>query len=114
MGAVYSQSLKAVNDELLTKSELGVGQTWQNVTISRESGVTYTNTTGKSILLVINTKDSRGPAYICTSTVNVDGVLVRSDDMRFSNNTVLVPNGSTYSLQAEAVYDTVRSWLELR
>lgn len=34
--------------------DIGVGQTWQNVTASRAFGVTYTNTTGKPIVLMIS------------------------------------------------------------
>lgn len=33
--------------------EIGVGQTWQDVTVSRVAGTTYTNSTGKPIMIAI-------------------------------------------------------------
>lgn len=79
---------------------IGVGQTWQAVT--RTSGVTYTNSTGKPILLnvvtAVNNTSGSG------ATITVDGLIVSSTlgtaaAIGMSQNvtqSVIIPNGSTY------------------
>ena len=98
--AAQGKVLKDSLDTAITSS-LGVGQTWQNLTSSRASGVTYTNSTGKPILVVVNT-------YAGTSIV--DGVTLRyiGDDSE-GDWSFIVPSGSTYS-----VTGNIRSWAELR
>ena len=82
-------------------SSLGFGQTWQNLTVSRASGVTYTNTTGKPILVLVNT-------YNGTSIV--DGVILRYIGTDTEGDwSFIVPSGSAYS-----VTGSIRSWAELR
>lgn len=93
---------------------IGDGQTWQDVTASRASGTTYTNTTGKPIQLSIVTGYSTSQSL----TVVIGGV------QAFSSSTVLaggntnlvavsglvVPAGATYSASVTAGF----SWKELR
>ena len=93
---------KVLKDTLDTavSSSLGVGQSWQNVTASRASGVTYTNTTGKPILVVVNTYNG---------TPIVDGVTLRYLGLATEGGwSFIVPSGSTYSVTG------VQSWAELR
>jgi hypothetical protein len=72
-------------------SSLGYGQTWQSVT--RTSGVTYYNTTGRPIVLNIN------PTAIANTTVSVDGVTT-STILGSSSTTVsssqIIPVGASY------------------
>jgi len=96
---------------------IGYGQTYQNVTASRASGTTYTNSTGKSILVTFAINDAGGQP----STLNmfVGGVRVGGTNMGMSAGypgifwILLVPNGSTYSISynASASY---AGWWELR
>lgn len=102
---------KYVDDNALSLAQaqaydLGVNQTWQNVTVSRSSGVTYTNTTGKPIFVV-----ARGGVYAHDILGQVDGV----EAGYVSNNngrgaiSFIVPNGSDY-----VVTGNFNVWAELR
>ena len=77
-------------------SSLGYGQTWQTVT--RTSGTTYYNTTGKPI--VLNTLDTHGVGYTA-STITVSGLVVSyaniNGNMTESRVTV-IGIGSSYVL----------------
>lgn len=93
-------------------SDLGVGQTWQDVTASRVSGQTYTNNTGKPISILIEVLVFSG---FDVNTLVVGGVTLASGDwgidgMR-SNISVVVPNGSSYIFTTNA---TITRWSELR
>jgi hypothetical protein len=85
---------------------VGIGQTWQDVLASRASGVTYTNTTGKPIMVNVTENTNT------TSYLYVDGVLVSyhfgtGADLTMS---AIVPNGSNYSVTAGGLI----GWAELR
>jgi len=89
--------------------EFDLGQTWQNVIASRSSGVTYTNNTGK-------------PIMVCVTTGNNGAFDIRVDDVRIDSAYVvtyrpscsfIVPNGSTYNV-LEEISGTLDTWAELR
>lgn len=86
------------------------GQTWQNVSGSRALGTTYTNTTGKPILVNI------AAGYHSTSwSLNVNGVVVGSNTTvnGYSNSetiSAIIPAGGTYT----ATGLTIAAWAELR
>lgn len=87
--------------------DLGVGQTWQDVTASRSAGVTYTNSTGKPIMFVLITNAS-------STSITVDSKLVgRLNHGSSADDTVsaIVPNGSTYSYTNGTAIDYI---MELR
>jgi hypothetical protein len=90
---------------------IGAGQTWQDVTGSRALATTYTNTTGRPIMVVLQITATSGV------TVNflVGGAVVSS----FANNgsggtvfthSVIIPAGGTYS----ASNGNISVWRELR
>lgn len=90
---------------------LANGQTWQNVTGSRALSTTYYNTTGKPILVAINT----GPATAPSITFTVNGTALPtfgfgSGIIANSAASVLVPAGQSYSVAATGL----GSWYELR
>lgn len=95
--------------------EVGVGQTWQNMTVSRAIGSTYTNTTGKPIVVVVSFATS-------TNAVNSAAISVGGEAIAFDVNqggtggncsvSVLVPDGATYS--ATNSNNTYIKWMELR
>jgi hypothetical protein len=69
-----------------TQPSLGVGQTWQDVTSSRVVSTTYTNSTGKPIMVTISvTSTTNGPfnsiisvdEYIISSTFWPNGTLIK-------------------------------------
>lgn len=92
---------------------IGVGQTWQDVTSSRAAGTTYTNTTGKPIVVSVM---SGGGAMTSGFYLLVDGV--RAAEMPYISSggaagsmAAVVPNGSSYSITAGCPKSY---WSELR
>lgn len=90
--------------------EIGVGQTWQDVTASRALGATYTNSTGKPIFVKIefDFQVSGAQAYI-----TIGGLI--SGNSSYNNNrgsiSCIVPSGSTYSYSGTCA---IVKWIELR
>lgn len=98
---------------------LGDGQTWQDVLASRAAATTYTNTTGRTIVVNIVTQvnDSADSNYI-----EVDGVNVcrnHTQSTLSANNreqmtmTAIVPDNSTYELTFAGA-GSIKLWAELR
>jgi hypothetical protein len=86
---------------------IGVGQTWQAP--SRSSGVTYTNSTGKPIMIAITVGVTGSTSYLSVDSVSVGASTTVNG---FSNNqqlVAIVPNGSTYIFSG-----AVAAWAELR
>ena len=73
---------------------IGQSQTWQTVT--RASGTTYTNTTGRPIMLSV----AQSTAGISTFTVTINGsalpALFASPSGTFGGFTIIIPVGATY------------------
>jgi len=81
---------------LAAMSSIGYGQTWQNVTGSRSTGVTYYNTTGKPIILSINYTHNSG-----TLTITINGSVVPvvsggSTSSPAHNIQIMIPVGASY------------------
>jgi hypothetical protein len=98
---------------------VGVGQTWQNVTASRVSGTTYTNSTGKPI--VVNVLSDQGSGGSATLTATISGVsFIIATESNSSGGTrsagnVIVPNNATYMIVASGTgVSGIASWHELR
>lgn len=93
--------------------EIGVGQTWQNVTASRALGVTYTNTTGKPIMVAIGAVSSTNGyvEFVVGGFVSRFGGTVAAPVSNYAS--FVVPNGNTYSLYVSSG-GFLASWLELR
>lgn len=90
---------------------VGVAQSWQNVTSSRTSGTTYTNNTGKPIM--VNIVASNG--VYTTTTLTVSGVVVGKCSNPTTSSgaeatlSAIVPDGATYSSSG-----FIQGWFELR
>ena len=105
-GKVISSSPVATESQVI-----GVEQTWQDVTASRSLSVTYTNTTGKPIQVMITTAASATGSYVFSATVN--GVQI---SYVYNNYTIpywcfIVPQGHTYSVTSGT---QLSKWSELR
>ena len=97
---------------------LGVGQTWQNVTASRSAGVTYTNTTGKPIIVSAGADRSAG-IYNYKMIATIDGLSVNfaqsSNEVgnTSAGGTIVIPTGSTYKITSSNS-NAIDWWFELR
>jgi len=94
---------------------LGYGQTWQNVTASRASGTTYTNTTGKPIMVsvysnVFNNNKAQLSAYV--DGLNIQVSLNHSNYTGRATVCFIVPAASTYGVAS--TYTSIAMWAELR
>ena len=106
-------ALKANTADL---KEIGVGQTWQDVTASRALGTTYTNSTGKPITISVSILWYNNNGNYDYITVN--GVIVAKLGTENSSTTTsvsqliaVVPDGGTYSVTASRPF---KHWAELR
>jgi len=98
---------------------VGVGQTWQDVTASRVSGTTYTNSTGKPIQVLVTMNQSLAGSG--NTTIVVGGITIVNSTYQ-SNATggsqpisfsFIVPNSATYTLTRTSGA-SVGLWAELR
>lgn len=110
--ANFPSTANAVSTTVATQGDvIGVGQTWQDVTASRAAGVTYTNTTGKPILVNIEHTIVSGSQL---ATITVGGVVACESLATGSARgtmSAIVPNGATYTLSSVSV---LSKWSELR
>lgn len=109
-----SQASTAAQAKALNDQAFGVGQTWQNVTSQRQIGQTYTNNTGKPILVSISGGGVDGyfilmcNGLVVSSTGNPGGT---GNDVNFVS--AIIPIGSSYSLDSKGGINTI-TWAELR
>jgi len=100
-----------------TAQMIGVGQSWQNLTSSRSLGVTYTNSTGKPIMVMVlcGSSTNTGIGFIIT----VDGVIAAEARTAGGSGfgpglSVIVPPGATYSSTINLYTGYLVRWTELR
>lgn len=93
-------------------TDLGVGQTWQDLTSGRSSGVTYTNNTEKPIEISVTIMDD-GSAGSQPVTIIISGI--SSTIRNLTQDTVfsyIIPVGGTYRFNITT--NTIHKWMELR
>ena len=95
---------------------IGVNQTWQDVTASRAIGTTYTNSTGKPILVAITYTNSAGTSV---QGLTINGVVTYASGVTTAGTsgagfTLIVPNGATYVTVSNTGTMTKVTWNELR
>ena len=96
----------------------GSGQTYQDVTASRAGGTTYTNSTGKPILVIITV--NQAASFVLNYSITVSSVVLATVNVLTPSQsttaviptTFIVPNGSTYLLTITT--GTLNKWVELR
>ena len=104
---------KDLQDNKLDKTNaLGFNQSWQNVSSSRQSGVTYQNNTGKPIQVIISVFSTNS---VESNVLKVGGITLFDGDLgtggMVSIQSFIVPNGASYIFTTTA---QIRSWSELR
>ena len=99
-----------------TMAPSGDGQTWQNLTSSRSLATTYTNSTGRTIMIAVEQNAGTTGGYGGAISINS---VVMPQNYSYSNNfgyktsmVYLVPAGATYSCASSAT--SLTSWFELR
>ena len=109
--ASTSQALTAAQAKVLGDRDFGIGQTYQDVTSNRTSGVMYTNGTGRPIQIIVEVASIDSEL----NTVEVGGIVIVSGDWGIYGMrpafTFTVPVGSTYKLTTNT---TITRWVELR
>jgi hypothetical protein len=105
-GAVTSDKLAAA------VIPIGVSQSWQEVTGSRSAGTTYTNSTGRPIMVSVRVSNT---GSVSDTTLLVGGIVAWEaynlpDGPR--NPVAIVPNGQTYRLNLGSGGNVTR-WFEL-
>lgn len=99
----------------LTSDVIGVNQTWNDVTASRALTTTYTNTTGKPIMVNVRVSVNS----VATMALAVGGLAIataRNDNASVVSATLsaIVPNNVTYSVtKSGAGTGTINLWSEL-
>ena len=106
-GNISAPNLSGTNTGDQALKEIGVGQTWQDVSGSRSQNVNYTNSTGKPIMvsIVVDSGSTDDNAIIVDSV----GVGAESGGGLVPNQ-FIVPNGSVYRVNNAGIL----AWTELR
>jgi len=93
--------------------DLGVGQTWQDVTAGRSAGVTYTNTTGKPIMVAVKgSVNSSADIHIYINGVSIQSQQGTSSAATVPHSiTTVIPNGANYKVTS--TFAPIK-WFELR
>ena len=117
-GVVINENGESVaTTAFATSQDLGVAQTWQDVTTSRSLGVTYTNTTGKPIEIIIQIDNSNSNAGIYLIIDGSTRSVQFAPTIGYTARTqvsAIIPNGSTYSADVGPIGGTLTIWSELR
>ena len=108
-----SSTNKIVTPSNIDDTIFSMGQSWVDVTSNRSFETTFTNTTGRPIMVIITLRGSSGSEALLV----IDGVTVYSckqenTDFTRTPTTAVVPNGSTYRLNNPAL--AIDRWVELR
>jgi hypothetical protein len=102
--------------EVLVPGGFGDGQTYSNVTSSRSAGTTYTNSTGKPILVIIRGSTGNNNLGTISATVGAVSISIFAADgsagAYAAVGSFVVPNGATYSVTF--VNCSLSTWYELR
>ena len=110
-------SLTALTSVPTALTPIGNGQTWQMLTGSRALGTNYTNSTGRTIAVVVCVNSTGAGNLINSATVG--GVIASFSQTPVSSvgfvvsSTFIVPAGAVYSIAASGA-TALYSWAELR
>jgi hypothetical protein len=98
----------------LTSQLIGLSQTTQNLLASRALNVTYTNSTGKPIVVYVSVANSVASPVMLNQ---IDGVTIYGAASPTANTwysmTLIVPIGSTYLVNMNGT-PTLQYWVETR
>ncbi len=111
---VLSNTVNANSVAIATKSGLGVGQTYQDLTASRAVNTTYTNDTTNQIMVIFS-KSSTATANSITVTVDSVDIITLSSTAQaiFAPVSFIVRPGETYRVTTTGS-TAMQKWSELR
>ena len=94
---------------------IGVGQTWVNETANRQLDTTYTNTTGKPIMISVTVYDSadKKAFYIYEQPSGMVIAQAQNPASLDTSLAVIIPNGISYSVGGNSA-PVLSKWLELK
>ena len=98
-------------------TDLGVGQSWYDLTSSRSIDSSYTNNTGKPIQVLVSVRGMSSTSDSISVTVGGVSILktVNIADNDTTNVAFIVPNNTTYSVsKLGTVTPNMVTWAELR
>lgn len=97
----------------MNANALGWGQTWQDVTGSRASGTTYTNSTGRPIMVAVTAGSGTSSSVIViVAGAEIVRQLLQVGGAAFqASASFIVPHGETYAV---SVSPSIANWRELR
>jgi hypothetical protein len=101
----WEKAIDSTNEQ-----QIGVRQSWQDVTANRSLGVTYTNTTGKAIVVSIGTVTTGVAGYVDGSQIMRQ---LSTDSTVAMSGIMIVPPNSTYIVSGY-VTGGFDFWKELR
>jgi len=111
------QSVNYANTTGGSTNAIGYNQSYVNVTSTRAFSTTYTNSTGKPIMLIIFA--TRGSVSTASLQISVDGGAAftfaygsNSGGGNYCVGSIIIPNGQTYRVTSSDA--TLNSWVELR
>lgn len=111
-----TQALTAAQGKVLNDQSFGIGQSWVNVSGSRTNGTTYTNSTGKPIVVWVSIRDTNGDGF--SVTINGTSIINTTQDLPagyYYPFIFIVPVGHTYKVSwAGGTNNELIGWSELR
>lgn len=92
----------------------GSGQTLQDVKASRSLGTTFTNSTGRAIMVMVAFSSTTAQ----TATITVGAIVIQGNTASasgfFSSVIAVIPAGAIYSANVGGGTGTIGTWVELR
>ena len=112
--ATAANTVEVLSYSPFLNKSVGYGQTWQDMTASRATGVNYTNTAGKPIFIAVRTQSSVASG---TTSIIVDGLPMQvgywpTAYAPIGTLYMVIPSGSVYSVSVSGMY--LNNWWELR
>lgn len=111
---ISSNNITAVNFENIYPSskELGVGQRWLEVTSQRQMGVTYTNSSDRSISIQVNINNASNVMF----WVEINNIKIEHNEDQRCVMSYVIPPKATYKIYSQngATNYVYTRWYELR
>ena len=103
----------SANNAVNYSQAFGVGQTFTNETGSRVSGTTYTNSSGRPIIVYVSATSTATAAALFGVVSSISCLYVYQPNSGSGlAGSLVVPSGATYSVTAGSA--TINNWYELR